>query len=453
MKSVVETVNPTRVRLLIEVPFEELKPSFDSAYRKIRQQVVVPGFRKGKVPDRIIDQRFGRAVVMEEAVNEAVPRFYGQAIEDNSLEPLGRPEVDISELADGSDLKFTAEVDVRPKIELPDWDGIEVQVDAAEATDEGVAEQLEGLQRRFGTLVPLDRAAADGDFVSIDLRAERDGEPVEGAEASGLSYQIGSGQMLDGLDEALIGMAAGDSKTFSTTLHGQHEGLDVEATVTVQAVKEQQLPELDDDFAQMASEFDTIDELRDDLREQITRMNRIRQAAEARDKVLEALLERVDVPLPEGVLESQLEDHFEDGHGDDDHRAEVEKDIRRSMKTQFILDEIVKAEELSVSQDELTNYILQRSAQTGMDPNEFAQQAVQAGVVPALVADVARGKALALVVDHAVVVDSAGNRVPLDRLRDDGTLADEGLEESSEDAEPATAEAEETVEPRETTEG
>lgn len=427
MKSVVETVNPTRVKLAIEVPFTELQPSIKSAYSKISKQVNVPGFRKGKVPPPIIDQRFGRAVVLQEAVNDALPELYGQALQDNELRPLGQPELDITQLDDGADFKFTAEVDVRPQVTVPEWEGLEVQVDDIEVTEEDVDERLRELQARFGTLVGVDRPAAEGDFVMIDLNAAKDGEPVEDAQANGVSYQIGVGQeMLEGLDATLTGMSEGESATFRTTLVGSHEGEEVDVEVTVSSVKEQQLPDLDDEFAQLASEFDTLEELRDDVRERVRRSKRLRQATEARDKVLDTFLDAAgEVPLPESIVQAQIEEHFSDGHGDDEHRAEVEAELRRNMRAQFVLDELVRSEELEVSQEELTEHLIERAAQARVDPNQLAQQYVQNNAVSALVADVARGKALALVVEKANVVDASGQPVEMNRLQEDGTLADE----------------------------
>ena len=438
MKSVVETLNPTRVKLAVEVPFSELEPSIQSAYKRIAQQVTVPGFRKGRVPPVVIDQRFGRDVVLQEAVNDALPALYGQALQENELRPLGQPEVDVTEFSDGQELKFTAEVDIRPDVTLPAWEGLEVQVDDIEVTDEDVDNQLTALQSRFGTLVGVDRPAAEGDFVVIDLNATQNGEPVEDGQATGISYQIGVGtEMLDGMDAALTGLSAGESTTFKTTLVGTHEGVEVDCEVKVSAVKEQQLPDLDDEFAQLASEFDTLDELRADLRGRAERTKRIQQAVDARDKVLDMLLDAAgEVPLPGGVVTAEIERHFEDGHGDDEHRTEFERDLRKNLKAQFVLDELVKAEEIQVSQEELTSYILERAAQSGIDPNQLAQQYVQSGNLPALMADVARGKALALVVEKANVTDASGNEVALDRLQEDGTI---GEPESSVASAPATA--------------
>ncbi|MGH8776780.1 MAG: trigger factor [Jiangellaceae bacterium] len=427
MKSVVETLNPTRVRLAVEVPFAELEPNIKAAYKRIATQVTIPGFRKGKVPPLVIDQRIGRPAVLDEAVNEALPRLYGQVVEENELKPLGQPEVDVTDFTDGQELKFTVEVDVRPTVSLPEWEGLQVQVDDLAVCDDDVEQQMAALRSRFGTLVGVDRPAAEGDFVMVDLDATDDGEPVEGGQATGVSYQIGSGQLVEGIDDAVTGLSAGESATFGTTLLGTNAGDEVDCTVTVSAVKEQQLPDLDDDFAQMASEFDTLDELRADLRERAERVRRIQQAVEARDKTLDTLLDGAgEIPLPEGVISAQIDEHFTDGHGDDDHRAEFEKDLRRNLTSQFVLDELVRAEELQVSQEELTSYLIQRAAQSGVVPDQLAQQYVQSGNLPALVADVARGKALALVVEKANVVDASGRPVELERLREDGTVGEPG---------------------------
>lgn len=432
MKSVVETLNPTRVKLAVEVPFGELEPNIKSTYQKIAGQVTVPGFRKGKVPPAIIDQRFGRAAVLQDAINDAMPQLYSDAVRESEIRPVGQPEVEITEFGDGEELKFTAEVEVRPEITLPEWAGIEVEVDPVEVTAEDVDEQLEALRTRFATLVGVDRPAAEGDYVLIDLNATKDGEPVEGGQATQISYQIGSGQLqLDGIDEAVTGMSAGDSTTFTTTLVGTHEGMEVDCEVTVTAVKEQELPELDDEFAEMASEFDTLDELRESLKDQAERTKRLEQAVNARDKVLDAFLEKAgDVPLPENLVAAQIEEHFSDGHGDDEHRKEFEEDLQKNLKSQFLLDELVAAENVEVGQEELTSYIISRAQQSGVDPNQLAQQFVNSGNLPALMGDVARGKALAMVVEKAKVTDTNGEVVDLENLQEDGSVGEPEQAES-----------------------
>ena len=350
MKSAVETLNPTRVKLTIEVPFEELKPSLDAAYKTIGSQVQIPGFRRGKVPARIIDQRVGRGAVIEEAVNDALPRFYGQAVDESKLRPLGQPTVDVTGVPDpaaGGELVFTAEVDVRPEITLPDYGALAIAVDDVTVEDADVDDQITGLRQRFGTLVGVERAAAEGDFVSIDLAAEIDGEQIDAV--TGVSYEIGSKNMLDGLDEALVDMSAGETKQFDAPLAGgDREGQTASVTVTVASVKERELPELDDDFAQLASEFDTLAELTADLRTKAERSKRLQQGVQARDKVLDALLDATEIPVPPALVEAEVHSHL-DGEGrleDDEHRAEVSTNATKALQTQFLLDAIVEKEQV-----------------------------------------------------------------------------------------------------------
>jgi trigger factor len=456
VKSDLETLNPTRVKLTVEVPFEELAKSLDAAYRKIGGQVTIPGFRKGKVPPRVIDQRFGRALVLEEAVNDALPDLYGRAVEENEVQVIGQPEVDVTELADGERLVFTAEVDVRPEFELPDYDGLEVTVDDADVTDGDIEEQLGGLRERFATLTGVDRAAGEGDFVSMDLSATIDGQPVDELTAKGLSYQVGSGSLLDGLDEAVTGLSVGGSQDFPTTLvGGDHAGEEATVTVELKSVKERELPDLDDDFAQTASEFDTLDELREDVRNRIAQMKSVQQGVQARDKVLEALLAKVDIPLPENVVKAEIDSRNHnlahqleaagmnredflaaEGQTGEDFDADVEKRTREAMTAQFVLDKVVEKEQLSVNEQELTDHIVRSASRYGVGPDQFAQQIVQAGQVPVLVSEVVRGKALALVLERAKVTDESGRVVDLEALREDapgGDAADDALATPVED--------------------
>jgi trigger factor len=436
VKSAVETLNPTRVRLTVEVPFEELKPSLDAAYKKINQQVTVPGFRKGKIPARVIDQRFGRAAVLEEAVNDALPRFYTQAVDENKVDVLGQPDIDglegVERIADGGDLKFTAEVDVRPEITLPDFTGIEVEVDPIKVTDEDVEETLKQLRDRFASVNTVERAAAEGDIVVVDLVAKVDGEVPDDGTATGVTYEIGSGRLLDGIDEAVIGLEAGGTATFTTELKGgSAEGKDSEVTVTVTTVQEKELPALDDEFAQLASEFDTLEELKADSRQRLVRMKEFDQATQAQERVLDKLMELVEMPYPEKLLADEVEtrkhnlEHHQlpqmglDIEGylklqektAEEFQAELVEQAQKGIKTQFVLDAIAAKEELAVNQEELTEHLLRRAAGSGMTPDQFAQQVVEGGQVPLLVGEVVRGKALAVVVEAAKVVDTEGNVV------------------------------------------
>jgi trigger factor len=465
VKSTVEQLSPTRVKINVEVPFDELKPNFDRAYRKLAQQVRIPGFRPGKAPARILESRLGRGVVLDEVVNEAIPVKYSEAVSAEEVRPLGRPDIEVTEITDGEQLAFTAEVDVRPTFDLPDASAIAVTVDGIEVAEDEVVEQLDALRARFGTLTGVERPAAKDDFVVVDLSATVDGESVEEAATTGLSYQIGSGGLVDGIDEALTGLSAGESATFTTTLvAGEHADRDAEVKADVTAVKERELPEADDEFAQLASEFDTLDELRDDLRDRLGKAKRMQQAGQARDKVLETLLDAAEVPLPESVVAAELEvrnhdaihafEHdqakfdqwlSEQGKTREEFDTEAKADAERSVKTQLLLDAIADAEELGVSDMELTQQIVSSAQRFGISPEEFLQRTQQAGQLGAVYADVRRGKALATVVRQATVTDESGEAVDLSEfLGGDDEGADAEAIEGSEDGTDGTEGAEDT---------
>ena len=436
MKSTVEQLSPTRVKLSVEVPFEELEPDFARAYQSLAQQVRIPGFRPGKAPAKLIEARVGRDSVMAQVVNDALPAKYSAAVEETETKAIGQPDIDVADLEYGEPVNFTAEVDVRPDFDLPEYTALSVEVEPVKSDDDAVEEQLKALQQRFGTLVGVDRAVQDGDFVSIDMSATVDGKPVEEAATSGLSHEVGSGQLIDGLDEALIGLKTGEEKQFETKLvAGEHAGDDANVTVKINSVKERELPAADDDFAQMASEFDTIDELKADLAERVARSGRMQQAGEVRDAVLAKLIESVEIPLPEKVVDAEVEAQLEPifhslGHDDeqiaklfeaqDTTREEFEKKAREtaeeSITRQLLLDAIADQQETEVSQDELTQQILFQAQQYGMAPQEFINQLQQAGQVGAVYADVRRGKALASVVNKVAVKDTAGTVVDTDEF-------------------------------------
>jgi trigger factor len=419
VKSDVETLSPTRVKLTVEVPFEELQPSMDAAYGRIAKSVNVPGFRKGKVPARIIEQRFGRGAVLEEAVNEALPKAYDEAIAANGIVPVGRPEIDVTELEDGQSLTFTAEVDVRPEFDLPDYFSLTVEVSNAVPSDEDIDTQLDSLRGRFATLNEVERAAADGDVLLVDIAgATAEGDAVEDLVGNALSYELGTDGMLPGFDDAVRGAAKDEVRTFEfTPENGDWTGIPLTVTATVKAVRERELPALDDDFAQLASEFDTVDELRADVRTRLERVKRLEQGAEARDKVLTVLLDSVEIPLPENLIAAEVEAHFEDGHDSGaEHRAEVEQQTRESLKSQFMLDKVAEKEEVSVGETELSAWLLQQAPRYGMSPDAFAKALVEAGQVPMAIQDIRRAKALAVVLESAKVVDADGNVVDLSAL-------------------------------------
>ncbi|WP_161962308.1 trigger factor [Nocardioides speluncae] len=454
MKSAVESLSPTRAKLSVEVPFDELKPSLDAAYKKIAQQINVPGFRRGKVPPAVIDRQVGRGAVLDEAINEVLPKKYVEALQENNLEPLAQPEIEVTKFDDNEALEFTAEVDVKPEITLPAYDGIEAEVEDIAVTDADVEEQSQALRERFASLSDVDRPAADGDFVVLDLRATQGGEPVEGAEVAGMSYQVGRGGMLDGLDEALTGMSAGEDKTFTSQLvGGDLVGEDVEVQVTVSQVQEQELPEFDDEFAQMASEFDTAEELTADVRERLGRGKRLEQASAARDVVLERLLDKVEIPLPETLVTEELnarrenieqqlvyagltmEQYLEnESQTIEEFEADLERRVRDAIAAQFVLDEVAKKEQFGVDQNELSQHLVRRAQQAGQDPQEFANHMFEHNHVPELVQEILRGKALATIVESAVVKDASGNVVELKNLLPDGTIGEPAAEGETEAA-------------------
>jgi trigger factor len=456
LKSTVEQVSPTRVKINVEVPFDELKPNFERAYRKIAQQVRIPGFRPGKAPARVLESRIGRAPVLDEVVNEVIPAKYVEAVRAGEVRTLGQPEFEVTKLEDREVLEFTAEVDIRPDITLPDFSELAVSVDDVELTDAEVDEQLDELRARFGTLTGVDRPAENGDFVSIDLSASVDGEEVEEASTTGLSYEIGSGQLVEGIDEAIIGANAGENKTFITKLvAGEHAGEDADVSVTVQTIKQRELPEADDEFAQLASEFDTLDELKSDLRERLGRVKKMQQGVQARDQILEALLERTEVPIPEKVLEAEIENRKHDAIHQFDHDeaafaqtleaegktleefdTDVREEAEKAVRTQLLLDTIADAEKTSVDDGELTERIIYQAQRFGISPDEYVQRAQQSGQLTAIYADVRRGKALASVVRKATVTDAAGAEVDLNELfgTDGATEAAEAAAEATETA-------------------
>ncbi|GAA5151975.1 trigger factor [Microbacterium pseudoresistens] len=430
--STVEKLAPTRVKLNITVTPEDLKPSIDHAYEHIAQDVQIPGFRKGKVPAPIIDQRIGRGAVIEHAVNEGLDRFFQEAVAEHKLRIVGRPSADVTDWPSdkdfSGDLKVDIEVDVRPEIEVPALDGITLTVDAVEADDAALDAELESLRARFGTLIPVDRPVAKGDFVELDLVATIDGNEIDRAE--GVSYEVGSGELLEGIDDAIESLTAGEGTTFRSSLvGGDHAGEDAEVSVTVTSVKERELPEADDDFAQIASEFDTIAELRESLRERVDQQGVFTQASAARDKLIEVLLDKIDIPVPAQLVEDEVHNHLE-GEGrldDDEHRAEVTEASEKQFRTQVLLDTIAEEADVQVSQEELSQYLIQSAAQYGMQPQEFVEALQSSNQIPALVGEVARNKALAIALGKVTVKDSKGKAVDLT-----GFIADDSDESDAE---------------------
>ncbi|GAA0914317.1 trigger factor [Nonomuraea longicatena] len=457
MKTAVEELSPTRVKLTVEVPFDELRPSLDAAYKKVAQQVRVPGFRPGKVPARIIEQRFGRAVVLEETLNDAVPKLYGQAVDEVDVFPVSPPDIEVTKIDDGEQIEFTAEVDIRPNFEVPDYAGAEITVDSAAVTDEDVDKQLDALRQRFATLTGVERAAANGDFVVMDLRAEIDGKNIEEQQANEVSYEVGAGSVLRGLDDALLDMSAGEEKTFSTELvGGENAGETADVVISVKSVKEKVLPELDDEFAQLASEFDTLDELKASVRETARRNKLVDQVVQVREKALDAVLEQIEIPIPDSALKNEVDsrkhnlDHqiAESGLSreayfrlyqttEEERFAEFETNSAKAIKIGFVLDKIVKYEDLGVSEQELTNFVVRRAMQMGVQPNQLAQHLADNDQLTLAMVEIVRDKAKSVVGDAAKVVDTDGNEVDLKAI-----YTEINGEEATEEAAAEAADAE-----------
>lgn len=453
MKSSVEKLSDTRVKLTVNVPFEELTPEIDQAYAAIAQQVTLPGFRKGKAPRQLIDARYGRGPILEQVVNDMLPSRYQAACEENDLVVLGQPSVDITKIEDNDFVEFVAEVDIRPEIEVPDFSELSVEVPAIEINDEAVEEEIDRLRSRFGELTDTDRKLADGDFAIIDIKATVDGEIVDEATTEGLSYEIGQGDLIDGIDDALLGLKSGEDAEFTTTIvAGEHKDKEATVAVHVQQTKERKLPEFDDEFAQMASEFDTADELRESITSQVEDAKKGEQAAAIRDEVLKAALAKTDFALPESIVDEQVHNqlhsllgqmaHDEDalnevlksqGTTREEFDKQVHDDAENAVRTQLFLDTLAEQEEPEVSQQELTDHILFTAQSYGMDPSQFVSQLQQSGQIANLFADVRRGKALAAAICRVTVKDDQGNDVDVTQYFGEEDNASDDAEAESDD--------------------
>lgn len=443
MKISVRNLEPTKVKLTVTVEPEELNPYLDAARKEIAKQVNVPGFRKGHVPGKIIDQRIGFAAVAGEAVNDAVPELYSKALDEKKIRPMAQPEFDVQDVPqsanDETKLKFTATVERRPDIELPEIDGLEIAISKPEVKDEDVDKRLETLRQRFGTLVGVDRPAAKGDFANIDLTAEIDGETVDSQE--GVSYELGSNTMLDGLDEALDGLSAGEETTFEGTLEaGEHEGQKATVKVKVNSVKAEELPELNDEFASEASEFDTLDELKADIRKAAAQDAEGRQATEARDAFIAKLQEGLEIPVPKGVKANMVEEQLKGMTPDPEkatkeQKAQAEETVEKDLRDQMVLDALAEKLDVQVSQSDVFNFLASIAQQYGMDPNNFIQAIIKNGQLGSAVQEVGRSKGL-LAGMRAVTFKSEGETLDLSSF-----LGEAAEDEESESVEAASAAA------------
>lgn len=438
-----ESLSPTRVRLTITVSPEELKPSIDHAYQHIAEEMNIPGFRKGKVPPPIIDQRVGRGEVINHAVSEGLDRYFQAAVQEEKLRTLGQPQADVktwpSDKDFSGDLVVDVEVDVRPDFTIPAFAKYTLEVKATEVGKAEVDAELDELRARFGNLVTVDRPIKTGDFVQIDLEATIGDNTID--SASSISYEVGSGQLIDGIDDALDTLTAGEETTFeSKLLGGDHEGEMAQIALTVLSVKERELPEADDDFAQIASQFDTIKELKDDLKTQVERKGLFAQAQEARDALVEKMLADLDMPLPQGVVDAEVNRHLEGENRleDDVHRKEVIESTEKSLRTQLLLDALVEKLEIEVGQNELTQYLMQSASQYGMEPSEFIQTLQENNQIPSMVGEVARSKSLSVALAEVTVKDSKGKKVDLSSvISTEGSSAEDAIAQAVADSQKA----------------
>ena len=417
MKSAVENLSATRVKVSIDLEFSELKPSLDAAYQRIASQVSIPGFRKGHIPARIIDQRFGKGAALDEAVNDAIPSSLSEVIVENNFVQMSRPDVDVTALDETVGLSFTAEFDIRPDFDLPVFGELKVVVEDPDVTDAHVEEQLDELRARFGSLKTVERAASDGDIVVVDLRGSHNDVEVPDLSAQGLSYELGSDGMVAGFDDAVRGASADEVRNFVfTPTNGEWAEKSVVVEVSVRQVRERELPKADDVFAQLASEFDTIEELRSDLRDRLGRMRLLEQAYQARDLTHDALMEAIKVEVPSGAVADEISSHFQDGHGDDAHREEFESQARTGIKSRMVLDKIAESEDLQVNDAEMTQWLISEAQRYQMAPDQFADELVKAGQINAAVAEVRRTKALSFVLEQVQVVDKSGRVIDLESV-------------------------------------
>lgn len=465
MKSTVEQLSPTRVRINVEVPFAELEPDFQRAYKELAKQVRLPGFRPGKAPAKLLEARIGREAMLDQIVNDALPSRYGQAVAESDVQPLGRPNIEVTKKEYGQDLQFTAEVDIRPKISPPDLSALTVSVDPIEIGEDDVDAELQSLRTRFGTLTAVDRPVAVGDVVSIDLSATVDGEDIPNAAAEGLSHEVGSGRLIAGLDDAVVGLSADESRVFTAKLAaGEHAGQEAQVTVTVRSVKERELPEPDDEFAQLASEFDSIDELRASLSDQVRQAKRAQQAEQIRNATIDALLEQVDVPLPESYVQAQFDSVLHSalsGLNHDEARfnellveqgssraafdAEARTASEKDVKRQLLLDALADELQVQVGQDDLTERLVTTSRQYGIEPQQLFGYLQERNQLPTMFADVRRELAIRAAVEAATVTDSDGNTIDTSEFFGKRVSAGEAEEAEPADEGAARAASDETT--------
>ncbi|HZA19752.1 MAG TPA: trigger factor [Actinomycetota bacterium] len=420
LQTTAERIEKDRVKLRVEVTEEDLKPAIAEVYRELANEMKVPGFRKGKVPRQIIDSRVGPEFVRSEALKEALPDFYREALKQEELEAITAPDIEVVEFSKGSPIVFEATVDIRPEVVVPDLGSIEVEAPDAAVTDEDIDEQMERLRDRFAELETVGREARRGDFVLIDLKGYEGDQLVDGASAPDYLYEVGSRTGPPKLDEELEGNRPGAILKFNDSIpEGELAGRELSFTVLVKEVKAKKLPVLDDEFAKTVGEFDSLEELREDLRERLVDVKRQMVEEEIRTRVLEALIDAADLDPPEKLVEAEFDHrlhHLEEDLGragmsiaqyaqaaeqtELELRADLRRSVSRSVVAELLLEQIAREAEIEVTEEDLGRDIAVAAARSGQDPSEVAKQLAESGRLGSVAADIMRRKALDYVVEH-----------------------------------------------------
>jgi trigger factor len=466
VKTSVETLDPVKVKLTVEVEPKRVKQAFDKATRELAKQVTIPGFRPGKAPRRLLEQRFGQGAIAQTAMEASLSDYYMEAVQAEDVTPVGQPEVDVETFTEADGCTFTATVEVRPDFELPDHTGVSVRFPEWDVDDAQIDEQLEQMRERFAEVEVVDRPAGAGDLVTIDLAVEVDGEELESAKVEDALYEVGSAGVTPKLDEEIVGKVAGDEFTYEDPLpeeYPEHGGADATFRITVKDVREKELPELDDDFATTASEFDTIQELRADLRGALLRRSIQQAQHDLRGTILEAYLDTVEVPLPPSMIDADAEQkvhqlqHQAEQFGAtldqllemqetslEEFEANAREQAEGTVKAQLVLDQLAVDLDAPVESADIDREIVRHAQTNEMPPQEVARIIQQQGSLPALIGDILRRKAIDAIVAGADIdgapADDVLDEVGLERV--DGVIREKGPEVTEIPASDAPAPAE-----------
>jgi trigger factor len=426
MKTVVEPLEGNKVKLSVEIDEHEFEKALDAAFRKIAREVRIPGFRPGKAPRRVLEARLGKDVARQEALKDALPDYYSRALRDEDVDAIAAPEIDITSGEEDGPVAFDAVVEIRPHLQLAGYNGLRVEIPSPEVAEEDITSQIDRLRNNFGELTTIARPAKDGDFLTVDLKGTRHGEPVAGMSTDDLSYELGSGTVLPELDTELQGARAGDIFKFTAELPDGP----VTFQVLVKEVKEKVLPGVTDEWASEASEFDTVEELRQDLVDRIGGVKRMQAGMALRNQVVEAVVELVTEDAPEPLVEAELERRAHDlahrleaqgatiaqyleatGQTEEQLVEELRQGATTAVKADLALRAVADAEEIEVSDDEVQVEVERMAERLGQKPAQLQRQLERAEQMPAVRSDIRKGKALEWLADHVEIVDSGGRSI------------------------------------------